>query len=94
MRIDLNPASGVHETESRETGSTRPSAAKGAQSEEVGFAGSDNSIGKLAAAALNAPEVRHAKVEALRAQIASGSYQVSSKRIADSVVDQLRVRGS
>jgi negative regulator of flagellin synthesis FlgM len=94
MRIDLNPGNGVQETQAGEAGATRPSASKSAQANEVQFAESNSSVGKLAAAALNAPEVRHAKVEALRTQIAAGTYQVSSRHVADSVIEQMRMRAS
>lgn len=44
----------------------------------------------LAASALHGPEARTAKVEALRAQIAAGNYQVPSDQIAGSIIDHLR----
>jgi flagellar biosynthesis anti-sigma factor FlgM len=51
----------------------------------------ENSVGKLAETALNSPEVRQQKVQALKAQVDAGSYQVSDRSIAGSVLDQLRV---
>lgn len=49
-------------------------------------------MGKLATAALSAPEVRTEKVQALQSQLQSGAYQVSAQQVAGSIVDQMRVR--
>jgi flagellar biosynthesis anti-sigma factor FlgM len=51
-------------------------------------------VGKLEAAALNSPEVRPEKVQALRSQLQSGTYHVSPAQVAGSILEQLRVRGS
>jgi negative regulator of flagellin synthesis FlgM len=51
----------------------------------------ENSVGKLAETALNSPEVRQQKVQALKAQVDAGSYQVSDRSIAGSMLEQLRV---
>jgi flagellar biosynthesis anti-sigma factor FlgM len=51
-------------------------------------------VGKLETAALNSPEVRTEKVQALKSQLQSGTYQVSPAQVAGSILEQLRVRGS
>jgi flagellar biosynthesis anti-sigma factor FlgM len=61
---------------------------------EPGFAENNSSVGKLAAAALNVPDVRQAKVAALRAQLAAGNYKVSSQQVAGALLEQMRVRVS
>jgi hypothetical protein len=38
-------------------------------------------VGKLETAALNSPEVRTEKVQALKSQLQSGAYQVSSAQV-------------
>jgi len=43
---------------------------------------------------LNSPEVRIEKVQALRSQVRSGTYQVSPAQVAGSILEQVRVRGS
>lgn len=39
-------------------------------------------------AAADAPEVREDKVQSLKEQMANGTYNVSSKQVADKLVDQ------
>lgn len=55
------------------------------------FSAGEESVSSLASVALQAPEVRRGKVEALREQLSSGGYQVSSHQIAASIMEQLRV---
>lgn len=43
-------------------------------------------VGKLVARAQGAPEVRHERVESLRAQFQTNSYKVSSDQLADAIV--------
>jgi flagellar biosynthesis anti-sigma factor FlgM len=94
MRIDLNPGTGVGKTQTAQTTRSRPNAASTAGTDESRFAESETSVGKLAAAALNAPEVRLAKVQELKAQIHAGTYQVSAEQVAASMLEQMRVRAS
>jgi flagellar biosynthesis anti-sigma factor FlgM len=92
MRIDLNPGNGVPETQAGQAGKAHPNLPAAAG--EPGFAENNSSVGKLAAAALNVPDVRQAKVAALRAQLAAGNYKVSSQQVAGALLEQMRVRVS
>lgn len=91
MRVDLNVGSAVPENTTQATLPARAQsvAAGGSSMEASQFSSSEAGMSALAAAALDAPEVRTAKVEALRQQIASGNYQVSSHQIATSILEQL-----
>jgi flagellar biosynthesis anti-sigma factor FlgM len=89
MRVDLNGGSAIAESASQKSTQSRSHAATGANNNSSTHEAGATS---LAAAALHAPEVRTAKVEGLRTQIAAGNYHVSAHQIAASIVDQLRTR--
>ena len=91
MRIDLNPGATIAGTEGEKASSQVPPAR---QAERIYSPESDASVGKLETAALNSPEVRTEKVQALRSQLQSGSYQVAAAQIAGSILEQMRVRRS
>jgi flagellar biosynthesis anti-sigma factor FlgM len=90
MRIDLNPGIGVEGAQSAKTETQHANASDRAFRSESGAVEFETSIGKLAASALNSPEVRQGKVEALKAQVDAGTYQVSSHSVAGTLLDQLR----
>ena len=92
MRVDFNAGSAIPEnTVSTSSSARAPETASSAGNEETTrFSSGEAGVSTLAAVALHAPEVRQAKVEALRQQIAAGSYQVSPHQIAASIFDQLR----
>jgi flagellar biosynthesis anti-sigma factor FlgM len=98
MRIALNAGSGASESALEKSGleksaSSRPTATAGAGApEESRLSTTESSLRTLAGGALGAPEFRQARVEALRAQIVAGTYQVSAEQIAASLLDQLRVQ--
>ena len=90
MRIDLNPANAISASELEKGNAPHISSTAEPQGEsEISL--SDGSVGALAVA-LNAPETRTQKVDALRSQIEAGTYQVSPGQIAASVLEQLRTR--
>jgi flagellar biosynthesis anti-sigma factor FlgM len=98
MRVDLNAGAAIPESATQKSDSSRTHAAEG-EKREAGKSSNDGSLSpneasltSLAAAALHAPEVRTARVEALRTEIAAGNYHVSPHQIAASIVDQLRTR--
>jgi flagellar biosynthesis anti-sigma factor FlgM len=93
MRVDLGVGSAIPQ-DAVQKGASAHSHELGKTRGETRFSNRDASLTSLAAAALNAPEVRAAKVEGLREKIASGSYHVSSHQIAASIVDQLRTSRS
>lgn len=49
---------------------------------------------KLAALALSIPDLRLAKVQALKAQIDAGTYQVPAQQVAAALLDHMLVRAS
>jgi negative regulator of flagellin synthesis FlgM len=93
MRIDLNAGATTSGAQTEKT-SSHVAPATASQGEQTYFSESGTSVGKLETAALNSPEVRTEKVQALRSQLQSGTYQVSPAQVAGSILEQLRVRGS
>ena len=95
MRVDFNAGNAVPENTVPTSSPARPQSAATANvanSENTRFSSGEAGVSTLASAALHEPEVRTAKVEALRQQIASGNYHVSPQQIAGSILDQLRTR--
>jgi len=92
MRIDLNPGSGVEGAQAAQSELRRSGAAGKTSSDDHRSTDFETSVGKLADVALSSPEVRQAKVEALRAQVDAGTYRVSDHSVAGSILEQLRVR--
>ncbi|HTJ88357.1 MAG TPA: flagellar biosynthesis anti-sigma factor FlgM [Terriglobales bacterium] len=92
MRVDLNSGGAIAESAGPKSAQSRSHAAGGPASDNSEFSANEASVTSLAAAALHAPEVRTAKVEALRTAIATGTYHVSPHQIAASIVEQLRTR--
>jgi len=89
MKIGLNPGIAVPENNLQATsGSRAPAAAR--VGEESRFTSAESSVNALSASVLAAPELRLERIEALRAQIAEGTYPVSSQQIAASILEQLR----
>ncbi len=93
MRIDLNAGLPLAESDSSRTRSSRPlSNHEAAGQPELTTESNSTSIRSLARSALGAPEVRMGKVDALRANIASGRYEVSAQQIAASMLEHLLAR--
>jgi len=90
MRIDLNPGSGVEGAQSARSEPGRAGAAARTPAHDQKSVSFESSVGKLAETALNFPEVRQQKVQALKAQVDAGSYQVSDRNIAGALLEQLR----
>lgn len=93
MRIDLNAGAAIPESPGKAEKSSSPHSTNresGARASESQFSASQNSVSALAASVLEAPEVRLAKVDGLRAQIGAGTYQASSQQVASSLFEQLR----
>lgn len=92
MRIDLNTGtvSADSKLEKRPGASSTRSTPSDGVASEAHFSAGQASVSALAASAMSAPEVRAAKIEALRAQIASGQYLVSSQQLAASVLAEMR----
>lgn len=91
MRVDFNAGTAIPENTTPTSSPSRAPESTSANGEETTrFSSGEAGVSTLAAVALHAPEVRQAKVEALRQQIASGTYQVSPHQIAASIFDHLR----
>jgi negative regulator of flagellin synthesis FlgM len=93
MRIDLNAGTTTAGAQAERT-SSHVAPASASQGEQTHFSESGTSVGKLETAALNSPEVRTERVQALKSQLQSGTYQISPAQVAGSILEQLRVRGS
>lgn len=93
MRIDLDARATTAGSQAEKT-SSRVAPANANQTEQTHLSESGGSVGKLETVALNSPEVRTEKVQALRSQLQAGAYQVSPAQVAGSILEQLRVRGS
>lgn len=89
MRIDLNAGSAVPNNQLEKSPAAHASPAA-AEPDDARISRSDTSVSALAASALQAPETRTQKVEALRSQIKAGTYQVSPGQIASSVLEHIR----
>lgn len=90
MRIDLNPGSGIEQTEAQKPELQRSNAEARSSSANFGPVQFETSVGKLTESALSSPEVRQAKVDALKTQVNAGTYRVSEHSIAGAVLEQLR----
>jgi flagellar biosynthesis anti-sigma factor FlgM len=94
MRIDLNAGAAASGSQTEKIASSRSAPSSTGQTDQSKSLEGKISVGKLETAALNSPEVRFEKVQALRSQLQSGTYQVSPTQVAGSMLEQLRVRGS
>ena len=94
MRIDLNSGAAVGGSHIEKAQSSPPAQNGAARAAQSHVSESQASVGKFAAAALSAPEVRTEKVQAIEAQLRSGAYKVSPAQVAGSMLEQMRVRSS
>jgi flagellar biosynthesis anti-sigma factor FlgM len=85
---DLN-AAGLMDPQSN-TATPPKTDAPGAQSNAARFSIIEARVGHLEALALNAPDLRLAKVLALKAQISAGTYKVPPLQVADALLDYMR----
>lgn len=97
MRVDFNAGNAVPENAVPTSSPVRPQSAATTETvsgDSTRFFSGEVGVSTLASVALHEPEVRSAKVEALRQQIASGNYAVSPQQIAGSILEQLRTSGA
>jgi negative regulator of flagellin synthesis FlgM len=88
MRIDLTNISfhGVErEDKTRKTGSKAPSTPN--VEDKASLSVDSLSVSALEAQAMNAPEIRQDKVEALRQSIQNGEYKVEPEKIARAILE-------
>lgn len=93
MRINLEAGIGAAETGLDKNPSVRHRGDAGQMPAESEYVGNPASVVGLSSAVMAAPEIRQSKVEALKAQIEGGTYQVSSQQIADSLLESMRASG-
>jgi negative regulator of flagellin synthesis FlgM len=93
MRINLNAGMGTAETSLDKSASARAPGAVAQAPAESQFSANQANVSSLLSTALAAPEVRQEKVDALKAQLVSGTYRVSSQQIASSMLEAMRVPG-
>ena len=92
MRIDLSGGASVPDSNldrKAQKGSV-PSTPVNDAAGEPQFSVNQAGVSALAATSLGQPEIRAARVAALQAQIAAGTYRVSSQQISSSILEQLR----
>ncbi|MDR2442033.1 MAG: flagellar biosynthesis anti-sigma factor FlgM [Deltaproteobacteria bacterium] len=83
-RNEVQPGSSGSDKTSAETYASETTAS--AQSDKVNISERSRLIAKARELATLAPDTRSEKVAELTAKIASGSYQVSSEQVADSII--------
>ena len=96
MRIDSNqaqplPESGRSRNPSAANADTRASASSALGEDSAQLSGTHVQIQALAAQALQFPEIRQEKVDALRQLVLGGSYPPNSKQVAEAVFDHMLV---
>lgn len=94
MRIDLNSGAAVNGSHIERAQSSPPAQSGTTRSEQAKISENQVSVGKLATAALSAPEVRADRVEALQSQLQSGTYHASPAQVAGAMLEQMRVRSA
>ena len=95
MKIDLNgaDASNLSSVTSTQRGAAESAAAAIVADAQIGedqatLSSDSASISNLTAKAMQSPEVREDRIEALRQAIQNGSYQIDPKKIAEAMVRQ------
>jgi len=91
MRIDLNPgaqpAPESNRNQATNSGaSAAPSGGRALGEDQAQLSGAHIQVQALAAQALQLPELREERVQALRQAVQSGQYQVRPEKIAGSVL--------
>ena len=85
---DLNSAAGLDPHSA--TNIPGNADALAAQSNDARFSNIETRVEHLEALALNTPDLRLAKVLALKAQISAGTYKVPPVQVADALLDYMR----
>ena len=98
MRIDSNqtaqplPASGRNGNPSPAAADARTSGSSAPGDDQAQFSDGHAQVQALVAEALQFPETRQEKVDALRQVVSSDSYQPSSQQVADAVFTHMLVQ--
>jgi flagellar biosynthesis anti-sigma factor FlgM len=97
MRINLNqgaqeiPESGRTKNSSLASADAQASASSAPGEDSTQLSGTHIQVQALVAQALQFPEVRQEKVNALRQLVESGSYQPSAQQVGDALFDHMLV---
>jgi len=96
MKIELNgPAlDGVTAAQSNKPEAADSKEVQRPEEDKATLSTSQASIASLTAQALNMPEIRTDKVEALRQAISSGEYKVDPNQVADAIIDSMSDKAS
>jgi len=90
IRIDLTNSpqiNSVASTSVSDSAEAQPSAGSLGSNQLSADTATVSQISDLVAQAMNQPEVRTDKVEAIKAQIAAGTYEIDPSKIADAIID-------
>lgn len=96
MKVELNgPAlDGVTAAQPNKSEAADSNEVQRPEEDKATLSTSQASIASLTAQALNMPEVRTDKVEALRQAISSGEYKVDPNQVADAMIDSMSDQSS
>jgi len=94
LPIDLTNSALTNSVTSTPTSGTAAAAKAATGSEQLpGDTANFSQISGLVAKAMEQPEVRMDKVEAIQAQIAAGTYEVSPAKVADAMISSVLGEG-
>ena len=89
MRVDLNGTATSQVDTAQKTSQTAGKRSNLVRTEDKATLSVDTTaISSLSSQALNMPEVRQDKVDALRQAVNDGTYQVDPSKIADSILNE------
>ena len=90
MRIDPINASPINSVASP-SGEAKPSSFSHTSAQLTNDTASLNQVADLVAKAMQQPEIRMDKVQAIKSQIASGNYKVDASAIADALISSSEI---
>ncbi len=91
MRIDK--LASIYETYNKQTVSKYKSTQKVDKKDEVALSSTAKDFQSVYKALANVPDIRQDKVDTLKQQIASGSYNVEAKEVAEIILSQFDIKG-
>lgn len=91
MRIDK--ISNIYESYKKQAASKNQAAAKVNKKDEVALSGTAKDFQTVYKLLNNTPDVREDKVNAVREQIQSGTYNVRAEEVADKILSRVDLKG-
>ncbi|WP_180270797.1 flagellar biosynthesis anti-sigma factor FlgM [Sporanaerobium hydrogeniformans] len=91
MRIDK--LAGIYETYNKQMVSKYKAVTKTNKKDEVDLSGTAKDYQAAYKALSNVPDIRQDKVKALKEQIASGTYDVGAKEVAEKILSSFDIKG-